>query len=209
MRSTVRWRRRYTLKRQVRKGNNPAINILRQPESASKTQTLAAASSGSSHRTITVSVSVLVWPESSRAVNVTVCGPSGALPLIFNSNFTFVSVVVFGSFGFDLMPIAGSGGVTVTLPVNPVERFMFTVTRTVVPACAVTVGESNPSEKTVFSRIETVLLLTFVTARSRLWPRRSVPPVSRLASDCSRRPPEVDICSCDANSNLMRVPIFP
>jgi hypothetical protein len=72
------------------------------------------------------------------------------------------------------MPIAGSGGVTVTLPVNPAMRFMFTVTRIFVPCCAVTVGESNPSEKPigpvgpVFSRIETVLLLKFVTTRSRL-----------------------------------------
>ena len=69
------------------------------------------------------------------------------------------------------MPSNGSGGVTVTLPVNPAMRFMFTVTRIFVPCCAVTVGESNPSEKPigpVFSSIETVSVCSFATARSSL-----------------------------------------
>src|SRR6185295_9371652 len=96
---------------------------------------------------MTVSVAALVWPASSRAVNVTGCGPGGVLPLILSLNVTLGSVVVIGSRCFGTMPIDGSGGVTVTLPVNPGERFMFTVTRALVPACAETVGESNPSDK--------------------------------------------------------------
>ena len=72
----------------------------------------------------------------------------GATPApIFILNDALESVVVIGSAGFALMPPAGSGGVTVTLPVNPPIRLMFTVTRAFVPACADTVDESKPSEK--------------------------------------------------------------
>src|SRR5262249_51366992 len=52
-------------------------------------------------------------------------------------------VVVMGSAGFALMPPDGWGGVTVTLPVNPLMRLMLTVTRAFVPTCPVTLGWSK------------------------------------------------------------------
>ena len=84
-----------------------------------------------------VIVAIRILPESSFAVKVSACGPTAAPPPTFILKTTDASVVVIGSAGFGLMPPEASGGVTVTLPLNPAMRLILTVTRALVPRSAV------------------------------------------------------------------------
>jgi len=80
-------------------------------------------------------------------VNVTGYWPGATAGPTLILKTTLLPVVAIGSEGLDLMPLAGAGGVMVTLPANPPVRVMLTTTLALVPAWAVTVAESNPSEK--------------------------------------------------------------